>query len=1235
MENRTKIKTVLLVGVVFLLPLVSFAYSDSAHQQLTKATFDQFKKFRGTTFESAQIAQAIQGSRDEDILPRPENHFYDPISNQGLQTKLYSGIASPIWAVDILAQANYDWGKFSKLKNSKIVSWTQRNATSSDTIGYQDKLFSSPTDFSWDRAVYEYVHGDKAYAMRALGHQLHLVQDATVPAHTRNDAHAAGDVYEDFTALQTPNTAFNSASVPNRNSVDDTLRAVASFTNKNFLTQDTLFKSQRYDFPSESSLKIENGFGYNTSLDVKIVRVDRFFNEKTQGFESKYYIDDEENSVAKDNWKVLSKEAVANGVAVLDLFLRDVAKEQRTGALAAMNKSYIETERIVNALADERDSTIGRLTSLAAADVYELNQKDIDGAFAAAAVYGIAVPAVARTSPLKDSQQNNNPASALLALQSATQQPQNADPQNTQTLQNVPTEIEIVSVPQEELPEQTPILQQPEPLPELIPAPAPILQQQTQSIQTPGGIQPLTFGGGGVGGGGGSTSSATTIETTEESNPEPEPERKPAPEPVDTTPPELTLTIAECAHSVSNSACVLTVASDLTINWEAVADDLDYVTYQGVETTDATATDAIAANESKTFTVQAFDTAGNSTTKSITVYANTMPVVINEVAWSGTKASALDEWIELYNNSPYAITLDGWRVVVANGAFEIPLAGIVPSDAYFLIKKKQETDTNEETSSAILNVLADVWQPWDGGLSDRGVVLALTDSTDTVVDEVALCASNRWCAGATGGSSMERIRASEVNDTANWSTADSTILFALDRSVTSMRGTPRARNIATGMLPTTIATDTTLTAAGSPYFVSGTSTIQPGATLTIHEGAVIKFMNSASQLAVKGALASEGSAENSVVFTALADDTYGGDSNYNDDSTTPNPGAWHSIQIQNGGVATLNNTLVRYGGRRSSGQSHHGAFDVQSGGTLTAAALTLEHAQEEALYIREGAMVTVQDSVFQHNEDASFGYGIYAGLGTNDASTIANSTFTNNAQAGVYAGGLGAYTITNNTFTQNGTALFVQNFLGDVLNNSGNNNTINGITLPATLGIVGTPQTLPANSLPYRITTTTTIPAGAEVTFGAGARVEFSVGGSSQLLVDGGALTLENGATLTSVLEVPTLGAWGSVVIKNGGTLRGSGATIEYAGGNSFYGEGGAGVYITDTTSTLTLSNSTIQHNKSSGVFAADGIVDISNTTIAHHTDGVGIDVRGGTVTLTNIIFDDNLENTNPVDLIP
>jgi hypothetical protein len=155
------------------------------------------------------------------------------------------------------------------------------------------------------------------------------------------------------------------------------------------------------------------------------------------------------------------------------------------------------------------------------------------------------------------------------------------------------------------------------------------------------------------------------------------------------------------------------------------------------------------------------------------------------------------------------------------------------------------------------------------------------------------------------------------------------------------------------------------------------------------------------------------------------------------------------------------------------------------------------------------------------------------------------------------------------------------------------------------------------------------------VSLGAGTRVESDSGASKQFIIDDGALHMPNGATLTSALATPNPGAWGGIIIKNGGTVDGSGVEVSYAGGNSFYGEGGTGVYMTDTASTLTLSSSTVQYNKHAGVFVADGTLTLTDTTVAHHTDGTGIDVRGGTATLTNITFDDNLTNTNPADLVP
>ena len=43
-------------------------------------------------------------------------------------------------------------------------------------------------------------------------------------------------------------------------------------------------------------------------------------------------------------------------------------------------------------------------------------------------------------------------------------------------------------------------------------------------------------------------------------------------------------------------------------------------------------------------------------------------IIINEVAWMGTTASANSEWIELYNPSNSEVDLTGWTLEAQDGA---------------------------------------------------------------------------------------------------------------------------------------------------------------------------------------------------------------------------------------------------------------------------------------------------------------------------------------------------------------------------------------------------------------------------------------------------------------------------------------------------------------------------------------------------------------------------------------
>ncbi|QSH39081.1 hypothetical protein JXR01_02105 [Candidatus Kaiserbacteria bacterium] len=383
------------------MPTYVGAYSLETHADITAATLNAHASINGEElFSNSEVAEIVDGSLKEDSSTRYLNHFYDPVKNRGLRGRFsdfapVNGDASMIWAQDTIMQGNFGRGK---IKSDEI-------------------LFSSETDFSWARGVYEYVHGDKNYALQVLGHQLHLVQDATVPAHTRNDAHPpwdfGGDLYEQYSESRKVIVEITDEDVPVVASIKDAILYAATFSNYNFVSRDASFG--KYTHPSESDVYFDSGFAIHKIYGHRVVNAKQDYEESTEEIETEYFFNDKDGKISKDYWDVLSKQAVLHGVAVIDLFFKEVEEERKTGALLAMNKSYKETEDVMKRLAFGRDSKLA-LTSLAAADVYELNKDDLDGYYAAAKVYGIHTPAAARDSALKEDAQ---PASALLGLQQA------------------------------------------------------------------------------------------------------------------------------------------------------------------------------------------------------------------------------------------------------------------------------------------------------------------------------------------------------------------------------------------------------------------------------------------------------------------------------------------------------------------------------------------------------------------------------------------------------------------------------------------------------------------------------------------------------------------------------------------------------------------------------------------------------------------------------------------------
>jgi hypothetical protein len=135
------------------------------------------------------------------------------------------------------------------------------------------------------------------------------------------------------------------------------------------------------------------------------------------------------------------------------------------------------------------------------------------------------------------------------------------------------------------------------------------------------------------------------------------------------------------------------------------------------------------------------------------------------------------------------------------------------------------------------------------------------------------------------------------------------------------------------------------------HVVEGPVTIPAGVTVTIQPGAVIKFAHGAGITVLGGGTldASQASQAAPIIFTALADDTAGGDTNLDGNRTLPLPGDWNGIAIQGSGVFSsspytdLRYLVTTHSGTLTADQAwvgtftHHvtGLVSVPAGVTLT------------------------------------------------------------------------------------------------------------------------------------------------------------------------------------------------------------------------------------------------------------------------------------------------------------
>lgn len=161
--------------------------------------------------------------------------------------------------------------------------------------------------------------------------------------------------------------------------------------------------------------------------------------------------------------------------------------------------------------------------------------------------------------------------------------------------------------------------------------------------------------------------------------------------------------------------------------------------------------------------------------------ANPSSVVINEIAWMGTKIEGIEpknwwryEWLELYNNTQEKISLDGWKIEFWRNKLDwsLELKGTILAQGYFLIVSSDKIFSNYDLNYSNLG----------GKLNNDGQKVLLKDNLGNIVDEIDC--SQGWFAGDNKTKqTMERknpqIAGSDPN---NWQTSQ------------NPGGTPKGKN---------------------------------------------------------------------------------------------------------------------------------------------------------------------------------------------------------------------------------------------------------------------------------------------------------------------------------------------------------------------------------------------------------------------------------------------------------
>ncbi|MBD3207864.1 MAG: PKD domain-containing protein [Candidatus Nealsonbacteria bacterium] len=444
-----------------------------------------------------------------------------------------------------------------------------------------------------------------------------------------------------------------------------------------------------------------------------------------------------------------------------------------------------------------------------------------------------------------------------------------------------------------------------------------------------------------------------------------------------------------------------------------------------------------------------------------------LKVVVNEIAWMGTGANSSDEWIELYNNSPYDIDLLDWNLSWGHeeNSFSVSITTssatttIIAGEGFYLIERSDD--------QTIQDIQADWIGAFASSLNNQGEKLELRDRDGRLMDSIDC--QEGWFAGkaSPGYVSMERVdsHASGTNPN-NWANNNLISRNGLDYQGNQIFGTPKQENSVSksetwirqsGDLPFDKFDEIVLGILGSPYLIDGnapdTLSIPSGKTLGIEERVTLKF--GANEIFyVEGTLKAIGNEDGKISLTSLNDNTiWAGIGLRGSSSQETTPSRLEFFKIENAercwGISCSQKIIIS-------------AYDKN---------IVFKNGEISSQIEPPPMGVWLEDST-STLENITFQYLDAALNIKNGQSEIKNCSFRENSR-GIYIVKDAKVNVTNNTFSRNSQPAYFVNAFPSFSGNSASENEYNGFFM----GNVAATTTLKAD-LPY-IVQGTTIPTGA------------------------------------------------------------------------------------------------------------------------------------------------------------